>query len=86
MDEMMIVDHAREAFLTALMLCLPVLVVGAAIGIGVGLLQALTQVHDQTLAFVPKLVGILAVLAATLPWLFQELSQYAGRLFSEVPF
>ena len=54
-------------------------------GLVVGLLQAMTQVHDQTLAFVPKLVAILTVLALLLPWLMQHLLQYAAELFARVP-
>jgi flagellar biosynthetic protein FliQ len=77
---------AREALLTALLLSAPALMAGAAVGLIVGLLQAVTQVHDPTLAFVPKLVAILAVLGVMLPWLMQHLLQYAGELFAHAPY
>ena len=56
------------------------------VGLVVGLLQAVTQVHDPTLAFVPKLVAILAVLGVLLPWLMQYLLQYAAELFARTPY
>ena len=84
--ETAVIDLAREALLTALLLSAPALMAGAAVGLIVGLLQAVTQVHDPTLAFVPKLVAILAVLGVMLPWLMQRLLQYAAELFAHTPY
>ena len=80
-----VMDMIRHAFLTALVLCAPVLLAGAVVGLLVGLLQAVTQVHDQTLSFVPKLVAVLAVFAAMLPWFLEYLAGYATSLFGRVP-
>jgi flagellar biosynthetic protein FliQ len=79
------IELAQQALITALVLCAPVLIAGAIVGIAVGLLQSLMQLHDQTLTFVPKLIAIMAVLAALLPWLMYQLSGYAEQMFSGLP-
>ena len=79
------IELAQQALMTALVLVAPVLITGAVVGIAVGLLQSVMQLHDQTLAFVPKLIAIMAVLAALLPWLMYQLSDYAEQMFSGVP-
>ena len=79
-----VIELASDALMTTLILCSPILVVGAVVGIVVGLLQSVMQLHDQTLTFVPKLIAILAVLTAMLPWLMQHLTQYAAEMFSGV--
>jgi flagellar biosynthetic protein FliQ len=81
----MTIELAQQALMTALVLSAPVLVAGAIIGVAVGLLQSVMQLHDQTLTFVPKLIAIMAVLAALLPWLMYQLSSYAQQMFSEIP-
>ena len=85
MTETFVIDLAREALRTALVLSAPALLTGAVVGLLVGLLQAVTQVHDATLSFVPKLVAILAVVGLLLPWLMQSLVQYSTELFARVP-
>ncbi len=81
----MTIELAQQALMTALVLCAPILIAGAIVGIVVGLLQSVMQLHDQTLAFVPKLITIMAVLAALLPWLMYQLSGYAQQMFSGLP-
>ena len=55
------------------------------VGLAIGLLQALTQVQEQTVAFVPKLVAMLAVMAVTLPWMLTHLVDYWTELIMESP-
>ncbi len=86
MDSSLSVDMVRQALLTSLLLCAPVLIAGAVTGLLTGLLQTITQVHDQTLSFVPKMAVVLIVLALFLPWLLQRLAVYATTAFSRVPF
>ena len=47
--------------------------------------QALTQINDQTVTFVPKMVAMLGVLAFTMPWLLQSLMEYTRGLFESIP-
>ncbi len=55
------------------------------VGLIIGLLQALTQVQEQTVAFVPKLVAMGFALAFTLPWVLGQLIEYSERLFMNIP-
>jgi flagellar biosynthetic protein FliQ len=85
MDADIAVDLGRQALLTALLIGGPILLVGLVIGLLVGLLQALTQVQDQTISFVPKIVGMVAALAVCLPWLLQIMLEYSEDLITNIP-
>ncbi len=69
-------DFARAALLTALELSLPILAVGLLVGLIVSVLQAMTQVHDQTLSFIPKIASMAAVVFLLLPWLLDVMTSY----------
>jgi flagellar biosynthetic protein FliQ len=84
-DSNVAIDLTRDAIITALLLCAPVLIVGLLAGLLIGLAQALTQVQDQTVAFVPKLVAMVAALTLTLPWLLQKMIEYSEALFTNIP-
>ncbi len=80
-----IIDLMRQAILTTLWLCAPVLVAGMLVGLVIGLLQAVTQIHEQAVAFVPKLLVMVLVLSLTLPWLLNQLVQYSHDLILSIP-
>ena len=63
----------------------PILAVGTLIGLLIGLAQALTQVQDQTLAFVPKLAAMAAAVLFCLPWILQHLVDYTSDLIRNIP-
>lgn len=75
----------QQAVLTALLVGAPVLLVGVLAGLVIGLLQALTQVQDQTVAFVPKILAMLAAMLVCLPWALQKLLEYSEQLLRNVP-
>ena len=75
----------QEAMRMTLMLSAPVLVVSVMVGTIVSLLQAVTQVHEQTLTFLPKLVAVLAVLAIGGGWMLEQPVAYATRSFDHIP-
>ena len=60
-----VLDVGRDAIWLTLQLSAPILIIGLVVGVGIGLLQALTQVQEATLTFVPKIVVILVVTATT---------------------
>lgn len=74
-------DLGREAMMVALMLSAPMLVVGLVVGVVLSLLQAVTQIQEQTLTFVPKIVAMVAAAVLTMPWMAQKLLEYSARLF-----
>ena len=77
-------DLSREALLTALLLGAPVLGAAAAIGLIVSLAQAVTQLQDQTLSFVPKIAVMAGVTLLALPWMIQLACEYTTDLFRNV--
>ena len=62
-----VLDIGRDAIWLTIQLCAPVLIVGLLVGVGIGLVQALTQIQEATLVFAPKIVAIFATLLITLP-------------------
>ena len=81
MDAATAVDLCRETLMSAVIIAAPVLLVGMAAGLLVGLMQALTQVQDQTVAFVPKILAMAAVLVISLPWLLTRMVDFTRVVF-----
>jgi flagellar biosynthetic protein FliQ len=81
----LIVDLSRNAIFTALLLAAPMLVVALGVGLIVSVLQAVTQIQEQTLSFVPKLVGVAVVFLVALPWMLQLAVRYTVELFRSIP-
>ena len=85
MEPQQAIDLGREAMSMALLVSAPVLLVGIGTGLLIGLLQALTQIQDQTLSFVPKILAMLTAFSSGLPWLIQRMVEYSGTLISNIP-
>jgi flagellar biosynthetic protein FliQ len=85
MSHALIVDLARNAIMLALLVAGPMLVVALLVGLTVSVLQAVTQIQEQTLAFLPKLVGVAAVFLLALPWIIQLMVKYTTELFRSLP-
>lgn len=81
MSHAQIVDLARQAILLALLISAPMLAVALGLGLLVSIVQSVTQIQEQTLAFLPKLVGVSAVFLLALPWMIQLLVKYTTELF-----
>jgi flagellar biosynthetic protein FliQ len=79
------VDLGRDAIITALIVGAPILLTGVVIGLLIGLVQALTQIQDQTISFVPKILATVVVLAFCLPWLVQRMIEYSEDLIGNIP-
>lgn len=76
---------AGKAIWITLQLGGPVLIVGLVIGLVVSIFQAVTQIQEQTLVFIPKIIGIVAVLAVTGPWMLNVMVNYTEGLFRDIP-
>ena len=85
MSHQLIVDLARNAIMLALMVAGPMLLVALGVGLIVSNIQAVTQIQEQTLAFVPKLVAVAATFLIALPWILQLLIKYTTELFRSLP-
>jgi flagellar biosynthetic protein FliQ len=68
-----------------IMLAAPLLLSALFVGLVVAILQATTQIQEQTLTFVPKVITILAVLALLGGWMFSSLGEYTAELFRRIP-
>jgi flagellar biosynthetic protein FliQ len=80
-----VVTLLRGAVFEVLMLSAPMLLTALVIGLVVAIVQAATQIQEQTLTFVPKLVAILAVLGILGGWMFTMLGNYTVELFNMIP-
>ena len=85
MTEGMVLDLARNALTITLQLSLPILVISLVSGLIVSVFQAVTQINEMTLSFIPKLVGIFAMTALAGPWMIMTLVDYVRRLFQGIP-
>ncbi len=85
MDVQSAIDLGRQAIVMMLLVSSPILVGGLLVGLIIGLFQALTQIQEQTVAFVPKLVAMVLILSLTLPWLISQMIEYTQQLFAGIP-
>jgi flagellar biosynthetic protein FliQ len=85
MNAQVVLTIGQEALLMLLMVSAPVLGVVLAVGLLVSLFQAITQIHEATLAFVPKLVAAMAVFAWAGPWMLNMLVEYIRRMIESIP-
>jgi flagellar biosynthetic protein FliQ len=81
----MVLTIGQEALLMLLMVSAPVLGAALLVGLLVSLFQAITQIHEATLAFVPKLVAVIAVFAIAGPWMLTMLVEYIRRMLEAIP-
>lgn len=79
------IELARNALLLAMLLAAPVLGAALIVGLVTSALQTVTQLHDQTLSFVPRLIIVLLVTLLTLPWGLEMLVDYSTELFRGIP-
>ncbi len=79
-----LVDYASQAMFLILILSLPPILAAALVGTLVSLLQALTQIQEQTLSFAFKLVAVIITLFFTATWLGEELFRFARRVFDHI--
>ncbi len=85
MNAQMVLTMGQEALLMLLMVASPVLGIVLIVGLLVSLFQAITQIHEATLAFVPKLVAAIAVFAIAGPWMLTMLVEYIRRTIEAIP-
>lgn len=75
-----VLDIGRDAIFTLLIVVTPVMLVGLFVGVAIALVQALTQVQEMTLVFVPKILAIFVALLLTMPLMGQALNSFMVRL------
>ena len=79
-----VLDVARDAIWTIVIVSLPLLLVGLVVGVAISLVQALTQIQEQTLVFVPKILAIFVTLLLALPFMADALHGQMMRISSRI--
>lgn len=85
MNAQMVLTMGQEALWMMLLISAPVLGIILLVGLLVSLFQAVTQINEATLAFVPKLVAAMAVFAIAGPWMLTNLVEYIRRTLESIP-
>ena len=85
MDASGAIDLTRQAVMLVVILAVPVLGIALLVGLIVSILQAVTQVQDQTLSFVPKILATLLALVLFGPWMIARIVEFGRDMFQAVP-
>jgi flagellar biosynthetic protein FliQ len=79
------IELLKNMMFEALALAAPFLVTAMVVGLAISLFQAVTTIHEQTLAFVPKALAVVAVLLLLLPWIVRSLVEFATAVIEKIP-
>jgi flagellar biosynthetic protein FliQ len=79
------VQLIKSLMLQAVTLAAPILLTGMVIGLAVSLFQAVTSIHEQTLSFVPKALGLVALLILLLPWMLRSEIEFTRSVLEKIP-
>ena len=74
-------ELVRQTLVLALVVSAPMLVIGLVVGIVVSLFQAVTQIQEQTLTFIPKIVAMVAAAIVLMPWIAHRILEYTATMF-----
>lgn len=85
MNQVQVLDIGREALLTVMKVTAPMLGLGMAAGLSISIFQATTQIQEQTLTFVPKILAVLVSIIIFGPWMLNTLTQFITNLLSNIP-
>ena len=75
----------KETIEVILMVSAPVLIAGMVVGLIISVFQAVTQIQEMTLTFVPKIIVVFLVLLALAPWMMQIMIKYTSGIFTNIP-
>ena len=85
MNQDVVINIGMQAMQLAFKVAMPLLLVGLAVGLLVSIFQAVTQIQEQTLSFIPKIVALAAVLMLLGPWMLNQLLGYTADLWGGIP-
>jgi len=81
----LVLGVVRQAIETAVVISLPMLIAGLIVGITVSVLQTVTSIQDNILAFIPRAAAIFMVFAFTFPWMLRVVTGFAASIFHRLP-
>lgn len=85
MNEEIVLNLGRDAIITTVMLAGPLLGVALVVGLIVSVFQAVTQINESTLSFIPKMLAIVVTMIVLAPWMTQMITAYTTELFVSLP-
>jgi len=85
MSQEIVLEIANRAIMTTLIISAPLLLAGLIVGLLVSILQAVTQIHEMTLTFIPKILAIVITLLLMLPWMIGKFVTFTINLFGSIP-
>lgn len=85
MEAGLVIDIGRQALVTVLIISGPMLLGGLLVGLAVGIFQAVTQIHEMTLTFIPKILTMVGILVVLLPWMLVKYIDFVNQLFEQLP-
>lgn len=80
-----VIAVSKEALVVTLLVSAPLLAAGLVVGVLVSIVQAVTQIQEMTLTFVPKILAVSAALVIFLPWMLTTLIQFTRKIFESLP-
>jgi flagellar biosynthetic protein FliQ len=85
MNQDTVVNLATQAMMLSLKIAGPILLLGLIIGLLVSIFQAVTSIQEQSLSFIPKIVGVAVLIVVLGPWMLDQLVGYAQNLYLSIP-
>lgn len=84
MNEIEVLDIARDSMSTMLIVSAPILAVGLIVGLAISIFQTLTHIQEMTLTFIPKIMAVFASAIFFMPWMLRELTEFNNRLMDKI--
>ena len=81
-----VINIGRQAIETTLMVAAPMLIAALVIGLIISIFQAATQINEQTMTFIPKIVGVFVTLLIFAPWILQKTTAFITMIFEQLPY
>ncbi len=85
MNQDVVINISMQALQLAFMVAMPLLLVALVVGLAVSVFQAVTQIQEQTLSFIPKIVAMGVTLVVGGPWMLNQVVTYTERLYTSIP-
>jgi len=85
MDLQYVISLGRSAIYTTLIVAAPMLIFSLIIGLIIAILQAITQIHEMTLTFIPKIISVALALIVFLPWMINTILSFTTQLYNTIP-
>jgi flagellar biosynthesis protein FliQ len=85
MNQDTVINIATQAMMLSLKIAGPILLLGLIIGLLVSIFQAVTSIQEQSLSFIPKIIGVAVLIVVLGPWMLNQMVSYAENLYLSIP-